>query len=256
MINISAILFLLLQLSSLGHTYSHRQMADAVDDIQKGYSEKEASKRHSVPLFALKLQLKKLLETTVTASKKYGPAPLFTDDEETEICSLINEKVAKGFVVDQTTVMKLAHEYAVSLGKRDPNCPLTRRWFYGFMNRVKKACENGLLPDVIKHGIEPDDDDIDDDDYEDYDFDVDDDDDDGGEEVEDIYEVMVKKGDGDCSDIDVGSEGGLEVKSKDLNKTARANKFLKEALHDKAADSNTDQEANGNIKMETVEHYS
>lgn len=64
-----------------------------------------------------------------------GGTPLFEIDEEARLAQHIKDIATIGYGYTRAEVINLASEYAVLIGKRDKECPLTHRWFYGFLSR-------------------------------------------------------------------------------------------------------------------------
>ena len=64
-----------------------------------------------------------------------GPQPLFSAFEENQFVEHLKMMSACGYAYSRSEVVDMATEYAICLGKRDQEHPLTVHWYTRFMSR-------------------------------------------------------------------------------------------------------------------------
>lgn len=64
-----------------------------------------------------------------------GPRPLFSRDQEINLIQKLKHLVAEGTILTQTLVCDIATVYAVELGLRSLDDPLSKQWFIKFRGR-------------------------------------------------------------------------------------------------------------------------
>ncbi|KAL3866024.1 hypothetical protein ACJMK2_043365 [Sinanodonta woodiana] len=93
-----------------------------------------AASMYSVPETTLRDRVKGRIELD---TMKSGPPPLFSSTEEKLFVEYLKFLLGIGYILNRTDVSSLATEYAIYLGKRETDQPLSYRWFYDFCSRWK-----------------------------------------------------------------------------------------------------------------------
>ena len=118
-----------------------------MDVIEKKISVSKAAKQYGVPEQTLRDRVKgKVAPETI----KSGPSPLFSIEEEMRLVDHIKSMSQVGYGYTRAEVINLGSSYAVQLGKRDSEHPLTEQWFYNMLSRWPdlKVCKPRTLTEV------------------------------------------------------------------------------------------------------------
>ena len=99
---------------------------------EDGISVRQAARQFNVPLTTLRDRVDGRVYIDCCTM---GPAPLFMQLEEARLIEHLNEMAAYGYGYSREEIVDLATEYAVQLGKRPKNQPLTLQWFRKFRGR-------------------------------------------------------------------------------------------------------------------------
>jgi hypothetical protein len=93
---------------------------------------KSAARQYGVPHSTLRDRVKGRIDPETL---KPGPAPLLSQEEELNFVDHIKAMASLGYGYTITEVIAMASNYAVCLGKRTPDKPLSTKWFNGFKDR-------------------------------------------------------------------------------------------------------------------------
>lgn len=107
-------------------------MTNAYEMTKRGVSVYKASRLCGVPESTLRDRTRQNVSIDCTRS---GPGPVLGMEEEAKLCQHLKDLAAVGYGYTRAEVINLASDYAISLGKRTTDHPLTKKWFYGFMDR-------------------------------------------------------------------------------------------------------------------------
>ena len=64
-----------------------------------------------------------------------GGSPVFSKYEEEKLGNHLQKMASFGYGLSRSQTISLASEYAVSVGRRSSEKPLTKHWLYGFLSR-------------------------------------------------------------------------------------------------------------------------
>ncbi|KAJ8306058.1 hypothetical protein KUTeg_016603 [Tegillarca granosa] len=98
----------------------------------KGVSVESAARKCGVPVTTLKDRVRGRINIETIKS---GPSPLFSLDEELNFFNHINIMAEIGYGYTRRETLNLASDYAVHLGYRDQDHPLSFRWLKNFLSR-------------------------------------------------------------------------------------------------------------------------
>ena len=105
-----------------------------------------ASKQFGVPQTSLRDRvLGKVDPETVTM----GKAPLFSNLEEANIDEHIKKMANYGYGYSRHELAGIAHDYAMQVGKRSKNNPVTIRWVDGFLGRMNLKSKKSQMMVMI-----------------------------------------------------------------------------------------------------------
>lgn len=91
-----------------------------------------AAKSYGVPVSTLKDRVYGIVPVH---NAKSGRTQLFSKEQESLLASHLNTMAEIGYGYSRTETINLASDYAVHLGLRDREHPLSLRWLYKFLNR-------------------------------------------------------------------------------------------------------------------------
>ncbi|XP_060604794.1 uncharacterized protein LOC132757505 [Ruditapes philippinarum] len=115
-----------------GH-YSPTALQNAYKLVKEtGMPIKSAARQYGVPHSTLRDRVKGRIDPETL---KPGPAPLLSQEEELNFVDHIKAMASLGYGYTITEVIAMASNYAVCLGKRTPDKPLSTKWFNGFKDR-------------------------------------------------------------------------------------------------------------------------
>ena len=66
---------------------------------------------------------------------KSGTPPLFSEEQEALLASLVQTMAEVGYGYSRQETINLAPDYAINMGLRDKEHPLSDRWLYNFLQR-------------------------------------------------------------------------------------------------------------------------
>lgn len=113
--------------------YSPSKLSHAYHDVvEKNLSVYKAARIYNVPEQTLRDRINGRIDFETTRS---GPSPIFSVEEEVRLVDHIKEIARVGYAYTRAEVVNVASEYAVCLGSRSSEKPLTLKWFYGFLGR-------------------------------------------------------------------------------------------------------------------------
>ena len=113
--------------------YSPTSMINAMEKVREdGAAIRTTATEFGVPDASLRHKLSGRVDPEATRS---GPPPMFSQEEEAHFVDHLKFMSACGYGYSRAEVVDMATEYAVCLGKRDKEHPLTFRWYNGFMSR-------------------------------------------------------------------------------------------------------------------------
>ncbi|KAL3867950.1 hypothetical protein ACJMK2_040792 [Sinanodonta woodiana] len=113
--------------------YSKAAMAAAMKKFKEtGCSIRKAAKEYGIPEASLRHRLSGRVNPEATRS---GPPPLFSAVEETRLADHLKLAASFGYGYGRTEIIKFATEYAIEVGHRDQDHPLTPQWYASFMSR-------------------------------------------------------------------------------------------------------------------------
>ncbi|XP_062566908.1 uncharacterized protein LOC134229216 [Saccostrea cucullata] len=114
-------------------SYSPTQLTNAyIDVVENKFSVYKASRKYSIPEQTLRDRVNGNVKIETTKS---GPDPLFSEEEEARLVKHIQQISAVGYGYTRVEVMNLGTEYAIALGKRDREHPLSLQWLNSFIDR-------------------------------------------------------------------------------------------------------------------------
>ncbi|XP_053385176.1 uncharacterized protein LOC128550335 [Mercenaria mercenaria] len=113
--------------------YSPTSMVTALEKVrQTGAPIKTTAREFGIPEASLRHKLSGRVDPEATHS---GPPPMFTQEEECHFVDHLKFMSECGYGYSRAEVVDMASEYAICLGKRDSEHPLSLKWFRGFMSR-------------------------------------------------------------------------------------------------------------------------
>ncbi|KAL3868009.1 hypothetical protein ACJMK2_040848 [Sinanodonta woodiana] len=113
--------------------YSKAAMAAAMKKFKEtGCSIRKAAKEYGIPEASLRHRLSGRVNPEATRS---GPPPLFSAVEETRLADHLKLAASFGYGYGRTEIIKFATEYAIEVGHRDQDHPVTPQWYASFMSR-------------------------------------------------------------------------------------------------------------------------
>jgi len=95
-------------------------------------SVQRAATTYGVPVSTLK---DRVLGNIPLDNVQSGRTQMFSKDQETMLARHLNSMAEVGYGYSRTEAINLASDYAVHLGLRDKDHPLTLRWLYKFLSR-------------------------------------------------------------------------------------------------------------------------
>ena len=108
-------------------------MINALEKVRKtGAPIRATARDYGIPEASLRHKLSGRVDPEATRS---GPTPMFTQEEEAHFSEHLKFMSLCGYGYSRAEVVDMATEYAVCLGKRDKEHPLSLKWFRGFMSR-------------------------------------------------------------------------------------------------------------------------
>lgn len=99
---------------------------------ETGAAIKTAARQYGVPASTLRDRVKGRIDPETL---KPGPAPLFSQEEEAKFVQHIKNMAELGYGFTISEVVDKATNYAVYLGKRSKDKPLSIKWYKGFRDR-------------------------------------------------------------------------------------------------------------------------
>ena len=113
--------------------YSPTAMFNAYQAVREmNMPVKRAARQYGVPQTTLRDRVAGRIDPETVSS---GPQALFTQEEEALFVNHLKAMAELGYGYSRSEVIDQASNYAVSLGKRDKDHPLSDRWFRGFLHR-------------------------------------------------------------------------------------------------------------------------
>lgn len=113
--------------------YDSEELTRAYNAVKdKAMSIRKASLTYGIPKTTLIDRLHGKIDLDVVKS---GPSPMFTLDQETLLSRHIETMAEVGYGYSRQETINLASDFAISLGLRDKDHPLTDRWLYNFLDR-------------------------------------------------------------------------------------------------------------------------
>jgi len=113
--------------------YSTSSMVNAMKKVrQSGAPIKTTAREYGIPEASLRHKLSGRVDPEAVHS---GPQPMFSQEEEHHFAEHLKFMALCGYGYSRAEVVDMASEYAVCLGKRDAQQPLSLKWFRGFMSR-------------------------------------------------------------------------------------------------------------------------
>ena len=102
------------------------------DVIENNLSIRGAARKYSLPESTLRNRVNGTVPLDTTKS---GQSPLFSVEEEARLVDHLNIMGRAGYGYSRSEVVNIASDYAVSLGLRDGDHPLTLMRFHNFIGR-------------------------------------------------------------------------------------------------------------------------
>ncbi|XP_053401883.1 uncharacterized protein LOC123566337 isoform X2 [Mercenaria mercenaria] len=113
--------------------YSPTSMVTALEKVrQTGAPVKTTAREFGIPEASLRHKLSGRVDPEATHS---GPPPMFSQEEECHFVDHLKFMSECGYGYSRAEVVDMASEYAICLGKRNSEHPLSLKWFRGFMSR-------------------------------------------------------------------------------------------------------------------------
>jgi len=100
--------------------------------IETGAPIKRAARQYGIPHNTLRDRVKGRVDPNTQMT---GAGPLLTQEEEAKLVKHITYMADLGYGFTITEVVSKATDYAIHLGKRTPDKPLSVKWFKGFKRR-------------------------------------------------------------------------------------------------------------------------
>ena len=119
--------------NSKHRTYSPMAMTEAYMAVRDdGMTVKKAARIFCVPTQTLR---DRVLGKVDVDTAVLGKAPLFCFEEEARLSSHFKEMAKYGYVYSSRDLLDIATDFAIQVGKRSKNQPLTEKWFRGYVKR-------------------------------------------------------------------------------------------------------------------------
>ncbi|OWF45553.1 Jerky protein homolog-like [Mizuhopecten yessoensis] len=113
--------------------YTPEALLNAYKEVtEKGISVRKAARLFGVPEVTLRMRVTGAVDTDTVKS---GPSPLFSTEQEQRLIDHVEVLTRVGFVYTRIELCNLATEYAVSLGLRQEENPLSLQWLRSFISR-------------------------------------------------------------------------------------------------------------------------
>ncbi|XP_053399613.1 uncharacterized protein LOC123560449 isoform X3 [Mercenaria mercenaria] len=113
--------------------YDANRLTDAYNAVQEGtMTIRRACKVFAVPKSTLCDRLHGKIDIDVVQS---GTPPLFSQEQEAFLANHVKVMADVGYGYSRQETINLASDYAIHLGLRDKDHPLTDKWFYKFLQR-------------------------------------------------------------------------------------------------------------------------
>ena len=110
--------------------YSPTSVTNAMEKVREtGVPIKTAARQFGLPESSLRHKLCGRVDPEATRS---GPQPILFMEEEHQHIKFMSEC---DYGYSRTEVVDMAISYAISIGKKDKDHPLTLKWSHGFMSR-------------------------------------------------------------------------------------------------------------------------
>ena len=114
--------------------------------IESGISVRRAAILHRVPETTLRDRVLGNVHPDTVAA---GKPPLFSEYEEVKLVEHFKTMASFGYGYSRQECVNIASDYAVVLGKRSKDSPLTMKWMRGFLSRWPEI--RVLKPRSLEH---------------------------------------------------------------------------------------------------------
>ena len=114
-------------------SYDANRLLQAYESvIKEKIPVKRAATLFSVPLTTLRDRVDARIDPKNFSN---GGSPVFSKYEEEQLGKHLEKMASFGYGLSRSQTISLASEYAVSVGRRSSEKPLTKHWLYGFLSR-------------------------------------------------------------------------------------------------------------------------
>ena len=114
-------------------SYDASRLLEAYENVIKEKTPvKRAARIYNVPLTTLRDRVDGRIDPN---NFRNGGSPVFSGYEEQQLGNHLERMASFGYGLTRAQTISLASEYAVFVGRRPVDRPLTKHWLYGFLSR-------------------------------------------------------------------------------------------------------------------------